>query len=56
MLEAKDQGHWRKFSNQIDFELRGSEPLGRIYTPATVYFYDKIKISKKSFEWIIIYC
>ena len=32
----------------IEFELRGPGPLGRTYTPATVYFYDKTKISKEN--------
>ena len=40
----------------IKFELRGLVPLGRARTPATGYFYDKAKISRKIFEWIIIYC
>ena len=32
----------------IEFELRGPGPTGRIYTPRTVYFYDKTKISKEN--------
>ena len=40
----------------IEFESRGPMPPGRICTPTTRYFHDKTKISKKMFEWIIIYC
>ena len=32
----------------IKFEFRELVPLGRIYTPATGYFYDKTKISKEN--------
>ena len=32
----------------IKFEFRGLEPLGRICTPATGYFYDKTKISTEN--------
>ena len=32
----------------IKFEFRGLVPLGRICAPATGYFYDKTKISKKN--------
>ena len=31
----------------VEFELRGPGPLDRTYNPKTVYFHDKIKISKK---------
>ena len=40
----------------IEFELPGLEPCGRTSTPKTGYFYDKTKINKQTFEWIIIYC
>ena len=32
----------------IELELRGPGPPGRAYTPTTVYFYDKTKISKEN--------
>ena len=32
----------------IKFEFRGLVPLGRLCIPATGYFYDKTKISKKN--------
>ena len=32
----------------IEFESRGPGPPGRIYSPRTVYFYDKTKISKEN--------
>ena len=32
----------------IKFEFRGLVPVGRLCTPATGYFYDKTKISKKN--------
>ena len=34
----------------IKFELRGPGPPGCAYTPRTVYFYDKTKISKENFQ------
>ena len=40
----------------IEFEWRGPGLSGNTCTPATAYFHDKTKISKKIFEWIIIYC
>ena len=32
----------------IKFEFRGLIPLGRVCTPATGYFYDKIKIFEEN--------
>ena len=32
----------------IKFEFRGVVPFGRIFAPATDYFFDKTKISKKN--------
>ena len=42
----------------FEFELRGPWPLGcrPTCTLTSGYFYDKTKISRKIFEWIIIYC
>ena len=34
----------------VKFEWRELVPIGRISTPATGYFYDKTKISKKNFR------
>ena len=39
----------------IEFELRGPGASGRTFIPITGYFHDKTKVSKKVFEWIIIY-
>ena len=39
----------------IEFEWRGLGPLDRTCTLTTGYFHVKTKISKKIFEWIIIY-
>ena len=43
----------------IEFEWRGPWPPGHTYTSNTTiaaYFRDETKISKKIFQWIIIYC
>ena len=44
----------------IKFGFRGLVPQGRICTPATGYFHDKTKISKKNlrvdYYLLLIYC
>ena len=40
----------------IEFQSRGPGPPDCTCTPTTGYFHDKTKISRKIFEWIIIYC
>ena len=44
----------------IEFELRGSEPPGRTCTPITGYFHEKTKISKENlrvdYYFLLKYC
>ena len=40
----------------IDLQLRGPGPPGQTCTPISGYFYDKTKLSKENFAWIIIHC
>ena len=37
----------------IEFEVRGHGPLGRICIPTAGYFYDKTKILRNIFELVI---
>ena len=39
-----------------NFELSGPGPPGRVCTSITGCFHDKTIISKKIFDWIVIYC